>query len=105
MTASEYMKIRLSALDGAGFSKHSVIYPGDGFTSYHLENAIKTLVRSKEVVRVGMIGMNTGVYKLVAKPAKKVTYTSDSPWFSIWPEFFVDPKFSGKKRVIKQVEA
>lgn len=120
MSPSELVLSRVINMGGKEFVSKDVCYAEYNMSLNSLRSTFKRLVikEAVEVSRQEKVGGKTVYYyrvnryrlRLFMESARKyykpsgVTTHSDG-WESIWPEFFVDPKFSGKKRVIKQVEA
>lgn len=121
MSPTELLLARIINMGGREFVSKDVCYPEYGMSINNLRSSFKRFVTNEavEVSREEKEGGHTVYYYRVNRyrlrlymdnvrvynKAPKVSHSVHSDgWKGIWPEFFVDPKFSGKKRVFKQVE-
>lgn len=119
MSPTELLLSRIINMGSKEFVSKDVCYPEFNMSLNSLRSSFKRFVvgEAVEISRKQTIGGHEVYYYRVnryrlrlymdrLRKYNKGSFKGHSDgWENIWPEFFVDPKFSGKKRVIKQVEA
>lgn len=122
MSPTELLLARVINMGSKEFVSKDVCYPEFGLSLNNLRSSFKRFVTNEavEVSRTEKVGGHEVYYYRVNRyrlrlymdkmrvynKISKVSYAANSDgWKGIWPEFFVDPKFKGRKRTITHAEA